>query len=63
MLKLADMIVDVTKPDSEDWVTKLQVLRRDIVSSTSSISLEAANSKLNLLDINLRFQDIVTTTD
>ena len=30
MLKLADMIVDVTKPDSEDWATKLQVLRRDI---------------------------------
>ena len=61
--KLADRIVDIAEPDPEDWTTKLQVLWRDIMSSTSTIFLEPADGKLNFLDADLRFKDVVTVTE
>ena len=49
MLQLANTILDMAELFPEHWTTKLQVLWRDIVSTTSTISLEAANNKLYLL--------------
>ena len=60
MLKLANTIVNMAQPFSEYRAAELEVLRGDIVNTTSAVPLETLISKISFLSINLRVKDVIT---